>query len=92
MDDASGEVIRVEAQDLVPVQILFRRTGVVGGANPFGHPKLELLLPRTDLEAFQRARQFQTPEGKNLNILFDGQLIRPPIVSAKGASSGHRRA
>ena len=81
-DAAEEEVVKVEAQDLVRVQICFRRTGPAGAQDPHGIVKLEILQPRSLLKQWETSRQFKTPGSPNLNIVFEGKCIRPPIAGA----------
>jgi hypothetical protein len=76
------EVVKVEAQDLVRVQVCYRKTGPAGSSDPHGTVKLEVLLPRSSLKHWATARQFKTVGSPNINVVFEGQVIRPPIAGS----------
>lgn len=78
-DDEPDEVVTVNPRDLVRVQICYRRTGPAGDASPHGVVKLEVLMPRDGLKHWEGARQFKTVGQPNLNIVFEGRMIRPPV-------------
>lgn len=78
-DEQDEEVVKVEAQDLVRVQVCYRKTGPAGSQDPHGTVKLEVLLPRGTLKHWTSARQFKTTGSPNVNVVFDGQLIRPAM-------------
>lgn len=78
-EDEPDEVVTVNPRDLVRVQVCYRRTGPAGDASPHGIVKLEVLMPRDSLKHWESARQFKTSGQPNLNIVFEGRMIRPPV-------------
>lgn len=73
------EVVTVEPQDLVRVQVCFRKSGVPGAQDPHGAIKFEVMQPRACLKHWEGLRQFKTPGSPNVNIVFEGKCIRPPV-------------
>lgn len=79
-DNIDEPVVRAAAHELVTVQITYRKTGVRGATDPHGYVKLELRQPRSTRRSWEDARQFAVaalPAAPNVNIVFDGQLIKP---------------
>lgn len=78
--DTEEDVVRADAQDMVLVQLTFRKPGTAGKQNPHGYTKLELRQPRSMRRTWEQCREFiisQMPGSPGMNIVFDGQLIRP---------------
>lgn len=62
------------------VQLTIRKPGVAGAQNPHGVVKIELRQPRSMRRSWEESRQFATPglpHAPNLNVVFDGSLIKP---------------
>lgn len=72
--------MRTSAQEMVTVQLCIRKPGVAGAQNPHGVVKIELRQPRSMRRTWEESQQFPTPalpHAPNLNVVFDGSLIKP---------------
>lgn len=78
--DDDDEVVTQNPEDMVLVQLCFRKPGMAGQQNPHGYVKIELRQPKKMRRTWEQARQFtisQMPGVPGMNVVFDGALIKP---------------
>lgn len=80
-------MVRSSAQDMITVQLCVRKPGVAGAQNPHGEVKLELRQPRSMRRTWEEARQFSSTKLPNLNVVWDGQVIKIRQAGDIAASS-----